>query len=168
MKKIITFLFFLLCFEYGFAGHIAGGEMYYKYLGPGSAPNSGKYEITLRLFRECHPLGTAAPLPTDVFIGIFRNTLPASLVTTVDVRQSSFQVISLQKALSCIINPPEVCYQVSTYSFTQELADDSLGYTFAYQTCCRSNSILNVQYFSIPGGQGAGEGATYTCQIPGT
>jgi gliding motility-associated-like protein len=168
MKKIITFLFFLLCFKCGFAGHIAGGEMYYKYLGPGSAPNSGKYEITLRLFRECHPVGTAAPLPTDVFIGIFRNTIPSSLITTVDVHQSSFQVISLQKALSCIINPPEVCYQVSTYSFTQELADDSLGYTFAYQTCCRSNSILNVQFFGISGGQGFGEGATYSCQIPGT
>lgn len=167
MKKITTFLICLLCLKYGFAGHIAGGEMYYKYIGPGNSPNSSKYQVTLRLFRECHPAGTAAPLPTDVFIGIFRNAIPASFVGVVDAQQSSNDFISLKRPLSCIVNPPEVCYQVATYSFTQDLADDSVGYTFAYQTCCRSNSILNVQFFDIPGGQGPGEGATYTCEIPG-
>src|SRR4051794_34708457 len=168
MKKLTIFCVFLLFVKYGFAGHIAGGEMYYKYIGPGTTPNSSQYQITLRLFRECHPVGTAAPLPGDVYIGIFKNTTPSSFVYTVDAQQSSFQIIQLQKALSCIINPPEICYQVATYSIMQELPDDSLGYTLAYQTCCRSNSILNVQFFQIPGAQGPGEGATYTCQIPGT
>src|SRR5690349_11571792 len=122
MKKLTTFFVFLLYVKYGFAGHIAGGEMFYKYVGPGSSPNSSNYQITLRLFRECHPVGTAAQLPDDVYIGIFRNTAQVTYLTTVDVRQSSFQIIQLQKALSCIINPPEICYQVATYSFTQELA----------------------------------------------
>jgi gliding motility-associated-like protein len=168
MKKLTTVFILLLFARYGFAGHIAGGEMYYKYIGPGTSPNSSQYQVTLRLFRECHPVGTAAPLPGDVYIGIFRNTGPATLMTTVDVQQSSNTFISLKQVLSCIINPPEICYQVATYSFTQELADDSLGYILSYQTCCRSNSILNVQFFDIPGGQGPGEGATYSCAIPGT
>jgi gliding motility-associated-like protein len=161
-------LLFFMCTLYGYAGHIAGGELFYKYIGPGSAPNTSAYQITLRLFRECHPVGTAAPLPGDVYLGIFRNTVPASFLSTVDVQQSSLNIITLQRALSCIVNPPEICYQVATYTFTQELADDSVGYTLSYQTCCRSNSILNVQFFEIPGGQGPGEGATYSCDIPGT
>lgn len=167
MKKINTLLAILLLSFPCWAGHIAGGEMYYKYLGPGLSPNTSKYEITLRLFRECNPVGTAAELPPDVVIGIFHNTVPATLIGTTDVNLTTKDVISLQRTLSCIINPPEVCYQIATYTFTQELTDDSLGYTFAYQTCCRSNSILNVKTFPIPGGQGPGEGATYMCEIPG-
>src|ERR1700745_1502691 len=100
MKKLTTFLVLILCCKYGFAGHIAGGEMYYEYIGPGTTPNSGTYKITLRLFRECHPVGTAAPWPGDVYIGIFENSVPSNLLATVDVPQSTFQVISLQRVLT--------------------------------------------------------------------
>lgn len=171
MKKLIALAVILFWSLHCMAGHIAGGEMYYTYIGPGSAPNTAQYQITLRLFRECNPVGTAAQLPGDVFIGVFRNTTPATLMETVDVQRSTFTIIELPKTskiYACIINPPEVCYQVATFSFTKELPIDSYGYTFAYQTCCRSNSILNVEFFNIPGGNGPGEGATYMCEIPGT
>lgn len=171
MKKLIALPVILLLSLHCMAGHIAGGEMYYTYLGPGSAPNTAKYQITLRLFRECNPQGTAADLPPNVFIGIFKNTIPATLIQTADVAKSTFTTIQLSKnskIYACIINPPEVCYQVATYTFTKELPLEPYGYTFAYQTCCRSNSILNVQKFNIPGGNGPGEGATYMSEIPGT
>lgn len=168
MKRIVTLLVMLLSVLQAMAGHIAGGEMYYRYIGPGADPNTDRYEITLRLFRECDPVGTAAPLPTDVFIGIFRNGSPVRYLKTVDVRRSTFDSLELQNPLTCIINPPDICYQVATFTFTQDLATSTDGYTFSYQTCCRSNSILNVEFFPIPGGPGPGEGATYMCEIPGT
>src|SRR6476619_3367925 len=118
MKQTIILLVIILSGLRCFAGHIAGGEMYYVYLGPGLAPNTDKYRITLRLFRECHPVGTAAQLPGDVYIGIFHNSAPTVLLQTRDVPRTSMDTISLLQALSCIINPPEICYQIATYSDT--------------------------------------------------
>ena len=43
------------------ARHIAGGELFYEYLGPGVNSSAGKptssYKITLRLFRDCASTG---------------------------------------------------------------------------------------------------------------
>ena len=168
MKKTIT-LYALFISINSFAGHIAGGEMFYKYLGPGRSANSDSFEITLRLFRECHPVGTAAVLPGDVVIGIFINSAPSSLLRSIDVGRSSFEVLNLNSPSSCIINPPEVCYQIGSYIFKEELPRRPEGYVIAYQTCCRSNSVVNIQTFDIPGGNGMpGEGATYVGEIPGT
>ena len=45
--------------------------MIYEYVGPGAAPNTKKYIITLKLFRD--QLTTGAAMPVSVFIGIFNN-----------------------------------------------------------------------------------------------
>ena len=148
-----------------FAGHIAGGEMYYEYVSAGTAANTNKYQITLRLFRECMPVGQAAQLPGIVRISIFRN---GGTVLTKDVAESDFILLKLKAPLTCIINKPEICYQVAYYTFSVDLPLVPEEYVAAYQTCCRSNSILNVQQYSIPGSPIPGEGSTYSCNIPGT
>jgi len=159
----------LICFCSGqvFAGHIAGGEMYYEYVGAGSSANTNRYNITLRLFRECHPVGQAALLPEIVRISIFENGSYTATASR-DVVKSKSINIQLHSPLTCIINKPEVCYDVAYYTFTVELPVIAEEYIAAYQTCCRSNSILNVQQYTIPGSPMPGEGSTYTCNIPGT
>jgi gliding motility-associated-like protein len=165
-KWLFVLLTIMICNDV-LAGHIAGGEMYYNYVGPGDAANTNKYQITLRLFRECNPVGTAAQLPDEVELGIF-HTGTSSLNAVITVPQTSFQVISLQKPLTCIINPPQICYQVATYTFTYDFAQTPDGYTISYQTCCRSYIIVNVQTYMLPGANTPGEGATFSCTIPGT
>ena len=174
MKKCIFIILFLAGSIPALALHIAGGEMYYRYLGPGSAPNTDRYLITLRLFRECNPAVPsfppnvqAAPMPADVAIGIFSNGPPVSLMDSIDVKQSDFKIIELQSPLICINNPPSICYQVGYFTFTIDLPKVPNGYTIAYQTCCRSFLLNNIVFYNIPG-QSSGEGATYSCQIPGT
>ena len=141
--------------------------MYYEYVGAGSSANTNKYLITLRLFRECHPVGQAAQLPEVVRISIFKNGSSIPYVTR-DIAQSTFTTLTLNSPLTCIINKPEVCYQVAYFSFTIELPVIPEEYIASYQTCCRSNSILNVEQYSIPGSPLPGEGSTYSCNIPGT
>ena len=53
------------------AHHIIGGEMYYTYLGKGTAPNTSRYQITLKIFRDQNSSANTAPMPTEVYIGIF-------------------------------------------------------------------------------------------------
>ena len=170
MKRILFSLFIIFPSVFCFAGHIAGGEIFYRYIGPGAAPNSSKYTITLRLFRDCNPVGSAATLPLSVAISIYNNTSPSTQfgAQATASRVGGVQVLNLTAQNPCIVNPVPVCYQVANYEFTTELPNTANGYIVTYQTCCRSNSIINIQTFSIPGSPNPGEGATYSCNIPGT
>lgn len=168
MKKGLLIILVLFLKTAAFAGHIAGGEMYYTYLGPGTLPNTDKYQVTLRLFRECNPIGSAAPLPTSVTIGIFRNSAPSVFLSSLNVAKSSTSTINLIKYSNCILTRPEVCYQIGYYTFQTELAKDPDGYVCSYQTCCRSNSQVNVTQIDFGSPNGPGEGSTNVCEIPGT
>jgi gliding motility-associated-like protein len=168
-KALLFFSFLLILFCDAYAGHIAGGELYYTYMGRGSTNNSSVYQITLRLFRECNPPpnpggGTPAEMPPSVIIGIF--TRAGGFVRSVTVNRNDFQIINLGPQ-ACISNPPTVCYQVGYYTTTEDLQDNSDGYIASYQTCCRTTNIINITYPPLPNGN-PGEGATYTCNIPGS
>ncbi|HWB26756.1 MAG TPA: PKD domain-containing protein [Chitinophagaceae bacterium] len=173
MKKNIALVILLFLYIPSFALHIAGGELFYRYVGPGTAANSDRYSITLRLFRECNPVTppgqSAAPMPSEVEIGVFSNSgTSGTLYKDIIVQRSEKDVVSLQAPLTCIVNPPSICYEIGYFNFTMDLPKSADGYTVAYQTCCRSFIILNVQFFNIPGQPTSGEGATYACVIPGT
>lgn len=165
MKKLLILLLTVLSWTVTRAGHIAGGEMYYKYLGPGGTSTTLKYEITLRLFRECNPPpgqgGTQiAPIPSSVTIGIFNNTSPASLFIDRSVARTNLEQISLSSPSACIVNAPQVCYQVANYTLIIDLPLSTSGYVASFQTCCRTNGIANMAGTSI--------GATYAATIPPT
>lgn len=170
MKKILLsiILIFVICSTY--AGHIAGGEIFYRYLGQGTNANTSRYSITLRLFRDCNATGTnTAQLPTSVLIAIYNNTSPSSRFgnqITVQ-RTGGIETLSLGNPDPCITGQVVVCYQLATYNFTTDLPNTAEGYTAMYQTCCRTDAITNVLKEQITA-QTFGEGATYTCNIPGT
>ena len=164
MKKFFTLFICLLSALYVQAGHIAGGELFYKFLGAGSTANTFKYEVTLRLFRECNPPpgpnGTQiSAMPGNVILGIYQNG-SGNLTKQLDVARTDLQSITLSKPNSCIVNAPQVCYQVGSYTTTIDLIASSAGYIIAFQTCCRTNGIINISGSSV--------GATYTAEIPPT
>lgn len=171
MKKALAiFLSVVGSFLAAKAGHIAGGEMYYRYLGPGASANTDKFEITLRLFRECSASGpNVAPMPTVVTLGIFTRTGASSysLFSSFDVNRTDLQQISVTpSAYPCIVPPPNVCYQIGYFVVERDLPRNEFGYTAAFQTCCRSGGIINMVSQVIPGGN-TGDGSTYVCNIPG-
>lgn len=164
MKKTV-FIILLVIFKccYSIAGHISGGEMFYRYIGPGTGTNR-IYEVTLRLFRDCNPQSNTggaqlAELPDIVSIGVFVNGTNTTVIAGRNVVRNSRQDIQLQNPFSCIINPPVICYQVGLYRTQIELPLNATGYTVSFQSCCRLNGLSNV---------GTGQGATYSANIPGT
>jgi gliding motility-associated-like protein len=138
------------------ANHITGGEMYYTYIGQ----NGGlyQYNVTLKLFRHCGPVG--APLDPSAVIAIF-DRATGSTVWLENVPRSNVVVLNLGSPSPCISNPPEVCYEVGFYTFTVALPGTPNGYIIAYQRCCRIAGINNLLSSSSVG-------ATYTAEIPGT
>lgn len=140
------------------ARHIAGGEMSYEYLGSGSQSGSGRYRITLRLFRDCQSSGSQ--LDQTAAITVFQTGFNA-VFRDLQVPISRTETIQLTSPGPCIDNAPNVCYQVGVYYVEVELPFSSSGYTISYQRCCRIENITNVMSSN-------NAGATYTATIPGT
>src|SRR5437868_2862213 len=167
MRKIFLSILLFLAFSPVFATHITGGEMIYRYLGPGAAPGTSSYKITLKLFRDEN--SGAAAMPADVFIGIFdRGTnqqFPgAGLPYDVLISNGTGGVpVPVDPAPACMTNAPNLRYNVGIYDFVVDLPDNADGYICCYQTCCRTAPLINV--FNSQTGQG--EGSSYVCTIPG-
>lgn len=161
MKKNIAIFLILCCFYLSsFGRHIAGGEIYYEYLGPGSTPGTSQYKITLRLFRDCQSSG--AQLDATANIAIFDklgNTPVIGSPFTVNLDHIS--VVQKSGSIPCIINAPIVCYQAGYYFLTVTLPDNRDGYWVSYQRCCRVDNISNLAI-------AVGTGTTYLGSIAGS
>lgn len=137
--------------------------MLYEYIGPGSAPNTSNYIITLKLFRD--QLTTGAAMPQDVFIGIFNND---NLIQfpgpgePYDVPKGTELQVNVDPFPPCITNAPILNYHVGIFILNVTLPDNVGGYTATYQTCCRVNPLFNVFNSQNLGGTGS----TYSCSIP--
>ena len=164
MKKFILVIILFISVSNIYANHISGGEMTYQYMGPGSAANTKKYLITLKLFRD--NLGGGAQMPANVYIGIFVNGSFAKVNgSPFDISRNSTSPVPVDPPPLCMTNPPQIDYSMGIYEFTIDLPNTPLGYTCAYQTCCRITPLANVYTQSQPA---QGEGSTYVCTIPGT
>lgn len=173
MKKYLYLIIFLFGFSDAFASHIVGGEVFYSYLGPGTAANTSRYRITLRLFTECGQAcggntGVACP-PTSPIIGIFNNVFPYTRVQNIFLTSSENPRINLTTPPACVIGDVTVCYRVNTYTATVELANTAEGYRFTYQNCCRQETLNAVSNVPNPnGGPDRAPGTAYEAILPGT
>jgi gliding motility-associated-like protein len=159
MKKNILILLLLVSQASLYAAHIAGGELQYTYLGQGSTANSDRYQVTMRLFRECSSNGPQLA-PEIVNVGAYAgstNILQASVILPL---VSGVDVIRLQENIPCLVGSPDVCYQVAIYSAQIELPKRADGYTLAWSRCCRANGMISAS--------GSQLGATYIARIYGT
>jgi gliding motility-associated-like protein len=157
MKRFIVILTSLLFSKALLAEHITGGEMFYSYMG--FANGQHQYHITLKLYRDCFSAG--AQLDANAGIAIFNKSTNAIAWQGQVPMEGGAQQLQLGFPGPCITNPPQVCYQVGYYEFDVSLPASINGYTVTYQRCCRINGISNLV--------GSGnQGATYTCDIPGT
>jgi gliding motility-associated-like protein len=156
-RLLLLFLMLTLMQE-SEARHIAGGEMSYEYLGDGSQAGSGRYRITLRLYRDCQSTGSA--LDQTAAITIFQTGFNA-VFRDLQVPISRTETAQLSTPGPCISNAPAVCYQIGVYYAEVELPFSANGFTVTYQRCCRIENITNVASSN-------NAGATYTATIPGT
>ena len=159
MKKLLV-IFFICCAAPSFARHITGGEIFYEYLGPGGTAGTSQYKITLRLFRDCFSGG--AQLDPTVNLGIFDKSSGAAVAgSPFSVNLDHIQEIQKSGNIPCIVNPPQVCYQVGFYYLTIILPDNQMGYWISFQRCCRIDNITNLSV-------AIGVGATYVGSIAGS
>lgn len=159
MSKLLSFLILLLFSHTSSATHIIGGEMTYEYVGPGAAPNTKQYRVTMILFRG--PGG--ATLINQYVVGVYNNDNNSKVIGTAE-NNNWLAVHDFVNPLPvpinidpCISLAPTLNYTYKTYSFFITLPDNNNGYTVAFQTFSRQNSqsVINDM------------GANYYTVIPG-
>jgi gliding motility-associated-like protein len=141
--------------------------MFYRYIGPGTQANTLRYEVTLRLFRDCSASGAmVAPMPAEVYISIFDNLNDGRINDNLVPRDYSMDEHLQKQDFSCIQFAPEVCYDVSYFHVQVDLPKNAKGYTCSFQTCCRVGGINNIEnnFGSVNGSPGV----TMSCKISGT
>ncbi len=159
-KSFLTIAAILLAVLNSQAHHVIGGEMIYQYLGKGATPNTSRYLITLKIFRDQNAVN-AAPMPSAVYIGIFSKENGPPIYNIVPKKSES--AVPVGTFPPCIQNAPNLNYHVGIFELTVDLPDNTKGYTASYQTCCRVDNLANVQNFG-----GNETGSTFTTDIPGS
>ncbi len=160
MKHLLISLFAISATLSTYGSHITGGELMYTYMGPGATSGTDRYQITLRLFRDCFSTGPLLQ-GEQVRVGIY-STSNNGLVHTLQLPLSSdISTISLNtNNVACLVGSPRVCYQIAYFSNVIDLERTASGYTLVQTSCCRIGGIANI-------GNSNNAGATYTTRIPG-
>lgn len=158
-KKLLAILLALMSCTGVMARHIKGGEISYRYVGPGGN-NTDRYELTLRLFLECGASGSQ--IDSEVNIAVYgtvgQNPAPGSPFT-LPLMEDKF--INLSAPNPCIVSPSPVCYRLMTYSTIINLPRTVDGFTAVFQRCCRIDGINNLS-------PNNSIGSSYVTQIHGT
>ena len=158
MKKLFFIVILFIGALPAMARHVAGGELYYEYLGPGSTTGTSLYRISLRLFRDC---ASSGPLLENeqVTVGVYADNILV-LSQRLDI-QGGIQSISLNTgAFPCLVGNVNVCYQYGVWATTVLLADNNQGYTLSRIGCCRVDQISNLAVKTSVG-------SNYVTRIPG-
>ncbi len=137
------------------ARHIIGGEITYKFLGVFGGSN--RYEITMKIYRDCYGGGAGFDDPAKV--AIYRGTEDNNAyVTTLNFSNPTVKNLPPIPP-PCVSSLPSVCVEEAVYKRTVDLPIlTNESYFVVYQRCCRNQTINNLV---SPGDIGA----TYTIAI---
>ncbi|MBC9930742.1 gliding motility-associated C-terminal domain-containing protein [Chitinophaga qingshengii] len=165
MKKIIFLLIGFIYVFPAYASHIIGGQVFYKQIGPPGPINT--YEVTLKLYRICGSGERIAEMPKTIYLASFDKN-GNRYVDQYRIDRTAFETKSATQIDPCIVNPPQICFQVGTFTTTISLPSNTDGYVIAFQSCCRDPFMMNILAERIPNSTDRGTGATYFAEIPGT
>src|SRR6185436_13434419 len=162
MKRLLLILITTLALSTAsFAAHIKGGFFVYKYLGPGAAANSSRYQITLTVYMICtaDPVGQINNLINFSFFDAGDNTF----IQNVSVALTANYDLGKVYDEPCITGDQRGCYyKIIVYDLASvELPNLPEGYIVSYQRCCRIAGIVNLT-------NSGAVGNTFTTKIPGT
>ncbi|MFL5730354.1 MAG: PKD domain-containing protein [Cytophagaceae bacterium] len=128
-----------------------GGEITYRFLG------NYDYEITLKIYRDCH--NGQAPYDDPTYITVYDGS--NNLLGWIPITFPGSHVLPIQSINPCLLPPNDVCVEEAVFIDTVSLPPIPGGYQLAYERCCRNQTLINIV-------NPLGTGATYYTVIPDT
>ncbi len=156
LKRVVTIAgLLLMCWQPVLAAHLKGGYIEYQYLGPTpNNPKNGHFRITVYQYLDCSSAG--GQIDDEVYLGVF-DAVTNALVFTDFIPLSGTKFIQ-KGSFPCIINPPEVCFRIDSYTTETDISINANGYILSVQRCCRIAGIQNIANSS-------NTGVTYSAKI---
>lgn len=124
------------------AFHIIGGEITYRCLGDGQT-GTKNYAFRMQVYRDCAGLGAQFDSPAE--IGVYR--LVNGVYSFVNAYNVNHGAVTLVPAPDnpCLIIPPNICVQTTTYDFNiPNLPVINGSYFIFWRRCCRNATINNI------------------------
>jgi gliding motility-associated-like protein len=151
LKQVLLILFLFIAPIWASATHVVGGSLTYEHLG------GSTYRLTIKMYRDCGP--TSVNLPGSATVEI-RQPNGSSFIPNRDVVLPRTQVTILNPPIDTCAFDPGVCVEEGIYTaIVNNLPPNVGGYHLFYQTCCRNNSLVNVN-------NPLGSGSSYYNYIP--
>ena len=122
------------------ASHIKGGWIGYKYEGVGSQLGTSLYTVTVHLYIDCH---NHQGYTKSLILGAFDAQTKAKVYSS-ELLATKPEKLEKTTFSPCLINTPEVCYNVFTYQQEIELPDNDGGYNLNVQFRARVEGIINI------------------------
>ncbi len=117
------------------ASHIIGGEIRYECLG------NDQYKVILDVYRDCYygqaPFDNPAHISIFTGAGTFINNLNLSVLYSDTIPNNI-------AGDPCLFPPEDVCVEHARYEGIIKLQQQTGGYYFVYQRCCRNKTISNI------------------------
>lgn len=166
MKRALILLIILSLGYATKATHIIGGEMSYKFISRNG--DNLTYQVTLKLFRICGSGQNIAELPDALYFSVFSKETNARFAQVL-VQRNKKEQKELGQVDPCIVNPPNICFQIGTYIQEITVPVSSMGYIVSFQSCCRDFTMENIVDTRDPNNEQnrPGNGATYFTELPG-
>ncbi|MBS1625486.1 MAG: gliding motility-associated C-terminal domain-containing protein [Bacteroidetes bacterium] len=141
MKRfLLPLLTTMLLSTAAMASHIAGGELFYDYLG------GNNFRITLKLYRncgECAPGQQCAAYDSVAYIHVF--DAQGNYLQYLSLPEPPSDTIPSAITNSCMdLSNVNVCIEQAFYTGVVNLPPRPGGYTLVYQRCCRNSAIQTI------------------------
>lgn len=131
------------------ATHIVGGDLTYQCLG--STPQGLlRYRIRLTIRRDCQFGAADAPFDNPAAIGLYDLTTGAAITPIgfpfgeIYIAYNASDTLNEQLMSDCSVVSGPVCVETFVYDTIVQLPYRPSGYIFAYQRCCRNQSLNNI------------------------
>jgi len=144
IRRLLLVLFLLVSVTHVHATHILGGEMFYSHV------DSNRYEVILRIYRDCGPNNTVGTSFDGVsYFGVYHGDDELLQVVEASLHDSPEELIDAAQ-FPCAVALDAACIEVGEYR-AQVALPDSGNVKVVYQRCCRNTQLLNI---SDPNNQG--------------
>lgn len=128
-------LLLTVCTTEASASHIIGGEIRYQCLG------NDQYKVILDVYRDCYygqaPFDHPAHISVFTGAGTFINNLNLPVLFSDTIPNNI-------AGDPCLFPPQDVCVEHARYEGVIKLQQQTGGYYFVYQRCCRNKTISNI------------------------
>lgn len=144
MRSLVAIGLAVLLAHPSAATHIIGGELYYDHVA------GDQFSVTLKIYRDCGFNNTnGTGFDPSVEIGVFDDQGGYLFSEFFSFPGATQVPVVLNNP--CLVAPSTICVEEAQYTGIITLPSGTGGYLLAYQRCCRTPSILNLDN---PGNQG--------------